>query len=267
MRFSIVTPVLNGMPWLPEAVASVQRQRAEVKVEHIILDGGSTDGSRQWLETHAASDATLVLEPDAGQTDALIRGLRRASGDVLGWLNADDILEPQALLRVAKALKGRREAVGASGAALLIDPRGDVVGGLPTPPCGTRECLLRHPHNPTQPATFFRRDIYEAVGGLNPSLDLAMDADLWLRLTTRGPFELLKSDVLARFRVHPSAKSVRHAGRAAREDLRVRLQHGMPLVSYAGATMVKFAYVYPALAPAWRATVGRLRRHTQREEL
>lgn len=82
--FTIVTPVFNGMPWLPEAIESVLSQ-GETSVELIVLDGGSTDGSREWLLSNVKDMARLVFEPDRGQTDALIRGLSQASGAYLGW--------------------------------------------------------------------------------------------------------------------------------------------------------------------------------------
>jgi glycosyltransferase involved in cell wall biosynthesis len=77
MRFSIVTPVLNGMPWLPETVESVARQRDVVDVEHLIRDGGSTDDSRDWLVAHAGLGYHVAMEKDGGQTDALAIGFEQ----------------------------------------------------------------------------------------------------------------------------------------------------------------------------------------------
>jgi glycosyltransferase involved in cell wall biosynthesis len=132
MRISIVTPVLNGMPWLPEAVESVARQRLDV--EHLIRDGGSTDGSREWLTAHEDLGYRATFDRDRGQTDALIAGFAAATGDIFGWLNADDLLEPGALRRVAEAFEANPDAVIVSGACLLIGPDGAVLGPIPTPP-------------------------------------------------------------------------------------------------------------------------------------
>jgi len=254
VRFTIVTPVFNGMPWLPESVRSVARQRSAVDVEHIVLDAGSADGSREWL-TSQADGSILVFEPDAGQTDALRRGFDRATGDVLGWLNADDVLEPDALLRVADVLNAHPHAVGASGAALLVGPRGAILGAIPTPPEGSFRGLLRYPRNLAQPSTFFRREAYERAGGLDIRWHLAMDVDLWLRLTGFGDFVLMPTDALSRFRLHPGAKSVRGAADAALEDLRVRRSHGMALPSRAGIYLLKAAYYEPVRRRIrrWRA--------------
>ena len=247
MRISIVTPVLNGMPWLPETVASVARQRDDVDVEHLIRDGGSTDGSRVWLAGHAELGYRCALERDSGQTDALAAGFDQATGDVLGWLNADDILEPGALKKVIEAFETHPEAVIVSGACLRIGPDGAILDAIPTPPRAEFEQLLRHPTNLAQPATFFRAEAYRQVGGLNRRYNLAMDVDLWFRLASVGRVVLLRDVVLARYRLHPSAKSVLAAAASRREDLSIRRGHGMPLRSPAGRWLVYHGYLDPVL--------------------
>jgi glycosyltransferase involved in cell wall biosynthesis len=258
MRFTVVTPVMNGITWLAECVASVEAQRADVDVEHIILDPGSTDGSREWLRQHAAH-ATLVFERDDGQTDALSRGFARASGNVLGWLNADDLLEAGALARVRDAFERAPGAVGVSGEALTIDMEGRVTGVIRTPRDGSLAGLLASPGNMAQPSTFFRRKAYIDAGGLDASVDLAMDVALWLRLARLAPFALMPGVVLSRFRIHGDARSVRDAGRTAREDLRIRRRAGMALLSPAGLALVRFGYVRPALVSLGRMLPQRLR--------
>ena len=245
LRFTIVTPVRNAMPWLAETMESVARQTPDVEVEHIVLDGGSTDGSREWLSDHAGKHVTLRFEPDEGQTDALIKGFDGAAGDVFGWLNADDLLEPGALRRVAAEFEARPDATLVSGSALLIGPTGAIVGAIPTPPAGNLKELLAYPYNLAQPSTFFRATSYRSAGGLDRRFDLAMDVDLWMRLAALGPIATLPDAVLSRFRIHPSAKSVTRATAAVREDLGIRRRHGMPLKSRAGLTLLDAAYVRP----------------------
>lgn len=246
MRFSIVTPVRNGMPWLPECVASVQAQRATVDVQHLILDGGSTDGSRAWLREHAGGGVEVFEEPDDGQTDALIRGFSRASGEIFGWLNADDLLEPDALARVDRAFLDNPDAVAVSGTCLVIDPLGSVIDTIPVPPDLSVDGLLNSPWNPPQPATFFRADAYRLVSGLDRRLDYAMDVDLWLRLAAAGRIVALPDQVLARFRRHPAAKTMARASATVREDLRVRRRHGLPLGSPVSRMLIRIGYVRPA---------------------
>ena len=238
-------PVFNGMPWLPEAVESVFRQGPPEDVELIVLDGGSSDGSREWLEANASTRAELVFETDNGQTDALIKGFARASRAVLGWLNADDILEAGTLRRVSKIFATNPDVSVISGACIEIDLAGNVIGQIPTPPSPDLQALLRHPHNLAQPATFFTAAAYRASGGLDPSLHLAMDVDLWMKLAAVGRIVLLPDEVLARFRIHAAAKSVAGATAAVREDLRVRRRHGMPIRSRAWWVLFKRAYLRP----------------------
>lgn len=259
--FTLVTPVLNGMPWLPEAIASIDRQRSDVDVEHIVFDAGSTDGSREWLERNARR-ATLVFEPDRGQTDALSKGFARAEGDLLGWLNADDLLEPAALQRVARAFTEAPDAVAVSGGCLLIDGEGALQGAIPMPSTDRRGLseLLAEVVNLPQPATFFRRSAYVASGGLDMGLDLAMDVDLWLKLARVGEIRVLPSDVLARFRVHGGAKTSKLARQMAREDLQVRLRHGLSPSSDVALYLARRAYMPAALTKARgqaRAFVGK----------
>jgi GT2 family glycosyltransferase len=247
VRFTIVTPVLNGMPWLPEAVGSVARQRdgADFELEHLVLDGGSTDGSRDWLKSNEDLGYRLWLEPDGGQTAALKASFDRATGELLGWLNSDDILEPGALETVHRVFAAEPDVVMVSGVCLFIDAAGAAFGAMATPPVPTFDGLLKTRLNPPQPSTFFRADAYRAVGGLDEGFNLAMDVDLWLRLARQGRYVVLPDRVLARYRVHDRAKSERLAVASAREDLRARRRQGMPWRSQAGVELLRKAYIGP----------------------
>jgi glycosyltransferase involved in cell wall biosynthesis len=258
MRFTIVTPVLNGMPWLPEAINSVARQReaAAFEVEHIVLDGGSTDGSREWLKGHAELGYRLWLEPDDGQTAALRTGFDRASGELFGWLNSDDILEPGALEATHEVFVSEPDVVMVSGACLFIDTDSRIFGAMATPPVPTLDGLVQTRLNPPQPSTFFRASAYVAAGGLDLGFNLAMDVDLWLKLVRQGRYVVLPDRVLARYRIHPQAKSERLAVDSAREDLRARRRQGMPWRSQAGVELLRKAYIAPIFGRVPRA-IGR----------
>lgn len=174
MKFSIVTPVFNGMPWLPDCVESIASQSADVDVEHLILEGGSTDGSREWLRDNADLGYTVVLEPDTGQTDALITGFSRATGDVFGWLNADDLLEAGSLGRVASVFQADPDLILVGGCCcVVIDEAGNFGGLIGTPPAGDFHGLLTHIDNPPQPATFFRAEAYRLAGGLDRRAEIS----------------------------------------------------------------------------------------------
>lgn len=246
-RVSIVTPVFNGMPWLPEAVTSVAGQRAAAgfEIEHLILDAGSTDGSREWLDAHRDLGFTTVFEPDDGQTDALAKGFDRATGDILGWLNADDALEDGAVATVVRAFDREPGAVIVSGRCRQIDADGTEIGMIEPPPAASYRDLLHHPTNIAQPATFFRAEVYRAVGGVNRKYELAMDVDLWFRLARHGSVVLLRDKPLARFRLHPAAKSVKNLEGAVREDLAIRLKNGASWRSLAVRVLFAAGWVAP----------------------
>jgi glycosyltransferase involved in cell wall biosynthesis len=268
VRFTLVTPVLNGMPYVPACIESIDAQRGDgIDLEHIVCDPGSTDGTREWLRAHA-KHAELVFAPDEGQVDALERMFARARGDVLGWLNGDDILEPHALLRTQRAFEASaregRPAVAVTGACLLTDPDNTPVTVV-APPRGDVEpgALLLRLRNLMQASTFFTRDAFRAVGGFDHSLDLAFDADLFRRLAQHGRVLSLPTEVLSRFRLHPGSKTERNHADSARQDLRSRRKLGLPLASYAALTLAKRGYLYPLLPAgtlrAARKLVGALR--------
>ena len=242
---SLVMPVFNGMPWIPEAVDSVVGQ-AGVPWELIVMDGDSTDGTREWLTANPRPGMRVVMEPDKGQSDAIAKGLAQARGTILGWLNADDVLEPGALAAAAAVLAAHPEASMVSGVCLIIQADGAVTGRIEPPPDGSRAGLLRWPRNLAQPATLFTAAAFRASGGLDPALHYAMDVDLWLKLARSGPAILLRDQVLARFREHQAAKSSRAATAMVREELRVRLRHGLPPLSRTALTLVRWAYLRPA---------------------
>jgi glycosyltransferase involved in cell wall biosynthesis len=239
---SIVMPVLNGIQWLPAAVESVRSQDA--RVELIVCDGGSRDGSREWLERHADDRTQLVFEPDAGQSDAIARGFSRARGDVWGWLNADDVLLPGALEAACAAFLAHPAAPLVTGQCQLVDEDGVVTGRIPMPPDASRPTLLHHPTNLPQPATLFRAAAYREVGGLDLQLHYAMDVDLWLKLTRLGDGVIL-DETLAQFRIHAAAKTARAADAMLREDLRVRLRHGLSPQSRTAVLLGRAAYIGP----------------------
>jgi len=240
------------MPWLPQAVESVERERHSVDLQHIILDGGSSDGTREWLEDHRDSGYEVIFESDRGQTDALIKGFDRASGDALGWLNADDALEAGSLLTAGKVLEENSEVVLVCGCCYLIDANDAIVGLIPTPPVPSYEGLINNPLNPAQPATFFRADAYRLVGGLDRRFDLAMDVDLWLRLAKVGDVHFLRNSTLARFRVHPAAKSARWQSQATRQEFAIRRAHGLRLRSETGLWFARQGYLAPMVRPISR---------------
>ena len=210
-RLSIVMPCFQQVTFLEEAIRSVLNQR-EVDVELIVMDPGSTDGSRELLTTlHAEYGEQLVLHfaPDNGQSDAINRGMAMARGNVLGWLNSDDRLRPGALdLAMQLNTTEPRWLYGRGG---IIDETGQPI----SQPIvwyknwrGRRFSiykLITEDFIP-QMATFWNRALWNKVGGLDSKRHLDMDYDLFLRFAMICQ-PIVSTSYLGDFRVHSNAKS------------------------------------------------------------
>lgn len=223
---SIVTPSLNQARWLPDALASV-REQSYPRIEHVIIDGGSTDGTRELLE--GAEGIRWVSEADGGQSQALNKGFALARGEVFGWLNADDAYEPDAVAEGVAALRQ-------SGAGLVYADvtRVNDDGVNPRRICSRERWDLWTETNQGcgvySPSVFFTRESFEAVGGLDESLHLTMDYDLWLRIGGRFGAHHVDS-VWALQRIHDDAKTIRRYDDFWPERLAVSRRYGGRLVS------------------------------------
>jgi glycosyltransferase involved in cell wall biosynthesis len=201
---SIVTPSYNQGDYLEETIRSVLEQDYPA-LEYIVMDGGSTDGSVEIIRKYADRIARWVSEPDAGQSDALCKGFARATGDVMAWLNSDDTLEAGALKTVGAMFAAAPDTDLVYGNMNFIDPKGrKIYTAYPLLELG----ILRYENRfIPQQAMFWRRSLFERVGGMDPALRFAMDFDLTLRFLRGGARTIKIHRVLANFRVHPDAKS------------------------------------------------------------
>lgn len=178
---SIVTCSYQQARHLDRAICSVLDQNYP-RLEYIVIDGGSTDGSVPIIRRHERALAYWCSEPDAGQTDALAKGFRRATGEIQGWLCSDDLLLPGALDAVADFFFRHPGALAVYGDALWIDVAGRLL--RPKKEMHFSRFVLRHDHNYIpQPSMFWRSRLYASVRGLDARFDLAMDADLWDRFS------------------------------------------------------------------------------------
>ncbi len=180
---SLITPSYNAATYLRSAIESVLEQNYP-NIEYIVMDGGSTDGTVELLQEFGMR-LRWVSKKDDGQADAISRGFEQTNGAILGWLNADDVLKPDAIRTVVDAFCTNPETALIYGNADFIDANGRIIG-----PCTVVEphCLQRLLHYGDyiiQPAAFFSRQAYQSVGGLDKSLQWAMDWDLWIRLAQK----------------------------------------------------------------------------------
>lgn len=231
---SVVTPSFNQAAYLPDCLRSVREQSLR-PVEHLIYDPGSTDGSREIAA--AAQGVTLMAEPDDGQADAVGRGMARATGDVICWLNSDDRLADAGVLaavveRFSKAdrpdvVYGRGRYVDAGGQPL----REAYVNAKPE----TLAERLQHEVGLLQPAVFLRRsaltgeagagEVGAGVGGPDASLNFALDYDLWIRLVKAGRRFAYLDRLLAEARYYPDNKTAGQREASLLEATQTAVRH------------------------------------------
>ena len=204
---SIVTLSMNQGRWLEQALRSVLDQDYP-QIEYLVMDGGSTDGSLDILRRRDGDPrVTWQSGPDGGQSQALCTAYGRMKGEILGWVNADDVYLPGAISQAVRALQADPGLGLVYGDAEFIDADGRPLGkAVHVIPVGAKDPLLRLGDCIVQPAAFFRRSAYEAVGGLDPALHYTMDYDLWLRLVRQFPSRHLDA-TLAQVRLVTTTKT------------------------------------------------------------
>ena len=224
-KISIVTPSFNQGEFLERTIRSVLAQDYP-NVEYIVMDGGSTDESLPIIARYADRLAHWESAPDRGQSHAINRGFARATGDIFGWLNSDDWLEPGALSRVAEQAMRYPDVGAFVGEARVVDLNGNVeLYKKPGELTFDAFCHWLDGEFFMQPACFFRRSAWEASGPLDESLHIALDLDLWLRMVRRVTFRPVDHCLSTALR-HPRAKTRTHRSEMYAEALIVIIKAG-----------------------------------------
>jgi glycosyltransferase involved in cell wall biosynthesis len=224
---SVITPVYNAANTLLDALKSVADQ-GYPNLEHIVVDGGSTDGTVDLLRE--ADGVRWISEPDRGLAHAMNKGIAMATGDVIGELNADDLYEPGALRAVGEAFAGRPDAMWATGYCRIIDGEGEEIRRAVT---SYKNALLRRyslglylTHNfVSAPATFFRRETLAESGGFDERYRISVDYDLQLRIARRHDPLVLRR-YLASFRMVEGTLSMSGFRTQFREHAEQARRHG-----------------------------------------
>jgi glycosyltransferase involved in cell wall biosynthesis len=264
VSISLVTPSYNQARFLEETLRSVVSQRDQLH-EYFVFDGGSSDGSVELIRKFANCIDYWESQRDKGQSDAIHRGFQRATGEVLGWLNSDDVLLPGALAHVRRAFEAHPEWDVVTGYHAAIDGDSKVMALHRTP----RETLAKVKKGiirVCQQTCFFRRRLYEKVGGLNLSLHCVMDHELWVRMFDAGATWGHVPHYLAGYRWHSESKGMSWDKKyAAEREWMSRtypqypLYHGSPVARVAYRAGMLLSGRYPmARVQTWRAAGRKL---------
>ncbi|MCK6538910.1 MAG: glycosyltransferase [Anaerolineales bacterium] len=214
---SIITPSYNQAPYLEQTLRSVLEQDYP-RIEYIVIDGASTDGSADIIRKYADRLAYWVSEKDNGQAEAINKGLARATGGIIAWLNSDDFYFPGAVASAVRAFEAHPEAGLVYGDTVAVDEKGEFIH-FPRYAQWSLEDLLTF-HILGQPAVFMRRDILLKAGFLDPSFHFLLDHHLWIRMASHAPMVYVPEQWAAG-RFHESAKNIAQAARFGEEAFRI----------------------------------------------
>jgi len=223
-----VTPSFNQGRYLERTICSVLDQEYP-NLEYIIIDGGSSDGSEEIIRRYQDQLTFWTSEVDLGQTDAINKGFDHAQGDILAWLNSDDMYQPGALLEAAQFLSANPEIGMVYGSAMYVDEDDRAIARYSSRTTDYRG-LRRGVNTISQQAMFFRSSIWRMVKPLDPSFYYAMDYDLWVRIASISPIHW-HDRYWANFRLQEGSKSMREAYRCWPEIVRVHFRDGGSMLS------------------------------------
>lgn len=228
VKLSIITPSYNQASFISQTIKSVSTQGLGDVVEHLVIDGGSTDGTLEILKAQGTS-VTWISEPDRGQSDAVNKGIKMARGEIIGWLNSDDIYLPGALRAVVDYFDDHPDCMWLYGKCRIMDADGKEIWKPVTWYKNLR--MKKFSYNRllienyiSQPAVFFRKSLIAETGMLDTRLKYTMDYDLWCRFGQKYEAGVLPH-YLAAFRRHSTSKSDTGFTQQFREGYSVALRY------------------------------------------
>jgi len=205
LKISIVTPSYNQGEFLEATVRSILAQNYS-NLEYIICDGGSNDSSVEIIKKYSNQLAYWESQKDNGQAHAINKGFRRATGEIIGWINSDDILLPGALRRINDVFKNNPEIDVVYGNSVWIDKDGKVIRKRKNASFHYKTWLYGRA-DPLQPEVFYRRRVLEKAGYLNENFHMMLDREWWLRMAQQGCRFLYVDEEFSALRRHTGAKT------------------------------------------------------------
>lgn len=215
---SIITPSYNQAAFLEKTIQSVLQQEYP-NLEYWVIDGASTDGSVEIIQKYAHKLAGWVSEKDQGQAHAINKGFERSHGEVIAWLNSDDLYKPGAVASAVKALQAHPEAGMVFTDVESIDANGETFNLMRYGDWGLADLMTFHIMG--QPGVFMRRSILEKAGHLDLDYKFLLDHHLWLRMGLHAVIKYIPGQIWAAARMHPAAKNVAQAQNFGTEAYRL----------------------------------------------
>lgn len=210
MKLSIITPSYNQGQFIEKTFKRILDQKINFNLEYILIDAISTDNTAKIVRDYkpkfkkAGIEFIYICEKDNGQSDAINKGWKGASGDIVTYINSDDYYEPRVLGRVISFFENNPQTMWAYGGWKLVDKAGKLYKSV-NPKKYSKAKLLNY-CNIGQPSCFFRRELFKETGFLNQDLHLAMDYDLWLKFAAKYPAGIIKATI-SNMRYYADAKS------------------------------------------------------------
>jgi glycosyltransferase involved in cell wall biosynthesis len=257
-RVSIVTISFNQAPYLERAILSVLQQGYE-NIDYIVVDPGSTDGSREIIERYRSRISKVILEPDKGPANGLNKGFAAATGEIYGYINSDDAFLPGAIGKAVAAMEARPSADVVFGHSFIVDENGKMVRRSRSVPFTVRGYAYGSVVV-MQQSTFFRRKSFESVGGFNESNRVSWDAELLVDIALRGGRLEMVDEFWSIFAIYPA--SITGSGKYQQLALaeHVRVFQKITGLEYSRVNKTRF---YLARLEKWvknpRVPVGRLK--------
>lgn len=227
---TIVTPSFNQGQFIQETILSVLNQTYK-NIQYIVVDGGSTDKTMEVVNKYRDRIDIIIHEKDKGQADGINKGFRLAKGELVGWINSDDILYPDCVKKIVELYNKKNDgSIYFSNYNDTINKKGIRLSTyqeiIPN-----KDYLLNLNYDVIQPASFYKTEIIKKIGYLNESIRFCMDLDLWLRLLDHGPIYGFNEKPLGAFRIWEETKTTTGRYKFLCEIRKTLLNHGASLFS------------------------------------